>query len=184
MKIKQAVAAGGIIFILSFATTPLAYGDDFGLGNADVGYKADNGWHDYCTYQSYPSTWSQPIDDALGYLDSATIMTTYSQSVCNPWIDAQFHVSGNSEMGSGFRGYTACLLSQTDNINHVCGGALIFLNADILTSYGQRRKTICHETGHSVGLMHGSVASDCMVSGSSTLDFYNSHHLAHVNSAY
>ncbi|MEN9989744.1 MAG: hypothetical protein RL508_723 [Actinomycetota bacterium] len=176
--------ASALALMVVFTTTSFAYGDDFGLGNGDTGYKADNGWHDYCTYLSYPSTWSQPIADAMGYLDSATVMTTYSQSACNPWVDAQFHVSNNAEMGSGFRGFTACLSSQTNDTNHICGGAVIFLNADILTSYGQRRKTICHEAGHSVGLMHGNVATDCMVSGSSTLDFYDSHHLSHINNAY
>jgi hypothetical protein len=71
------------------------------------------------------------------------------------------------------------------------------LNIDLLLDYTQRRKTLCHEIGHSVGLQHytsaGSGAvpgenNDCMKSGPVDGDVwwieYSDHHQAHIDTAY
>ena len=181
---KRNISIAFIVLLLTITFSNSSFADDFGLGNSDTGNRADNGWHDYCTSLSYPATWTTPIDDAMRYLDSSTVMTTFSQATCANWTDAQFRVLSNAEMGSQTRGATQCMDNQLDPISHICGGASIFLKSSLLTSYGQRRKTICHEVGHSVGLTHSLTTTDCMISGSSTVDWYGTHHLAHINATY
>jgi hypothetical protein len=44
----------------------------------------------------------------------------------------------------------------------------------------ERRKTMCHELGHSTGATHNG-ASGCMVSGSSTASTYTAHVIGHMN---
>lgn len=182
-KIK--VGAVVALIVLSNTVSQGSFADDFGTHTVDTGAKADNGWHDYCTVYSWVPSWQQPLDDAMARLSSQTVMTTHWQSGgCSNWMDVQARVSNSTEMGSALRGSTTCVTGQFDALNVVCGGAAVLLNADLLTDYGQRRKTICHEVGHTVGLSHSSTATDCMISGSSTVDWYGSHHIAHINGAY
>ncbi len=51
------------------------------------------------------------------------------------------------------------------------------------------KKTFCHETGHSVGLMHGNFQVDCMINGeipapTSQWKHYSEHHIEHINAQY
>jgi len=45
----------------------------------------------------------------------------------------------------------------------------------------ERRKTICHEVGHSAGATHHSSGWGCMVSGTSTSQTYVQHTLDHMD---
>ena len=82
------------------------------------------------------------------------------------------------------RGRYSCTKPLNGYGGGVCDQASVYVNTQLLSTYGQRRKTFCHEVGHSVGLHHGTGVGGCMVSGSSTASTYAAHHVIHINAAY
>lgn len=160
---------------------PSALADAYGTGGADTGYLPDSADQTWCTYPSLVDAWYTPIKDSLNNLDSQTDMTDTYVSGCGPYTDAIFSLSNSSSMGAGVRGSTQCTAFTGGGR---CETAQIKLNTQLLTDYTQRRKTACHELGHSVGLSHGSTYGGCMVSGVSSNSTYSSHHVSHINATF
>lgn len=95
--------------------------------------------------------------------------------------DVRFFRSDNSDL-AGSLGVTFC--NKWTQIPGICAGFHVVLNADLLTSTSYRQKTACHEVCHSVGLSHGPTYGGCMISGLSTINYYSSHHVDHINNYY
>jgi hypothetical protein len=119
--------------------------------------------------------------DALSNLQSQTKITVQESITCSADTDVAF-MAKDGPFRTGILGKTTCR-------NHaqqagVCAGSIIVLNSDLLINYQMRRKTSCHELGHSAGLSHALTGNDCMISGISSLITYNSHHISHINGYY
>ncbi len=163
-----------------------ARADVFGPYTADSGPFADNYIHTWCEGRAnYIPIWRDSMQDAMDYLDAQTDMTTGTPHQCNDSIDIWYDVFDSSVLGLDVRGSTTCRVAMTPD--GVCGSTQIKMNSTLLTTYMARRKTACHEIGHTVGLTHSfgySTSSDCMISGDYTLTFLNTHHVEHINSRY
>ncbi len=186
-----AIAFGTLIASLLVATPASA--DPFAGGPPDSGYRADNLGQDYCTITAWPLDWGTPFVDAMISLDNQTDMYDEYASACGPQTDIKAERVNNSVM-AGSRGSYLCLTLTSAGR---CDVGRLRVNVDALTDYTQRRKTLCHEVGHSVGLPHytsrGSGVvngenNDCMKSGTVTGELwwieYSQHHRDHINQAY
>lgn len=153
--------------ILGMTISPsIARADIFGGGPPDSYYYADNDLHMYCFDLNYISAWQTPMLDALSNLQSQTKITVQESITCSADTDVAFMVK-DGPFWTGILGKTTCR-------NHaqqagVCAGSIIVLNSDLLINYQMRRKTSCHELGHSAGLSHALTGNDCMISGISSL---------------
>lgn len=114
--------------------------------------------------------------NSMSYLDAATTYYDTEMSYCSSATDVIFR-----QVNSGMteRGTYQCLAF---NIYGRCERALVRLNAALLTDADNRRKTACHEIGHSGGLRHGGTA-DCMLNGAvaQPTSWYTQHHVDHLN---
>lgn len=114
-------------------------------------------------------------NNAMNYLDAYTSYYD-TRASCTTTTDIWFR-----QVNSGMtdRGDYLCLDFNTWGR---CERARVRLNAAVLTDADNRRKTACHEIGHSVGLIHGGTA-DCMLSGpvSKPTYTYTQHHINHIN---
>lgn len=180
-KLLSSTVALGLSTLIAIATSSSVRADIFGGGPPDSGYFADNSLHMYCMDLNYFPAWDTPMVDSLNFLQSQTNMTVQKSVTCSNDTDALFVVRNGPEL-FGIRGSTECMkMTKTQGI---CAGSLITLNSDILTDYVSRRKTSCHELGHSVGLTHSWTSDDCMISGTSSNVLYNLHHVNHINYYY
>jgi len=178
-SVKKSIVA---LSILGMTISPsIARADIFGGGPPDSYYYADNALHMYCFDLNFIPAWQNPMVDALTNLQNQTNIIVQESVTCSADTDVAFMVK-NGPFWAGIRGQTACrnLAKQAG----VCAGSIIVLNSDLLTNYQMRRKTSCHELGHSVGLSHATTGDDCMISGISSLITYNSHHISHINGYY
>jgi hypothetical protein len=145
------------------------------------------------TARSQPQDWGVPFVDAMISLDNQTDMYDEYASACGSQTDVRGERSNNIYMPN-LRGSYQCVGFVSAGI---CDVGQLLVNVDLLTDYTQRRKTFCHEVGHSVGLEHytsagtGVVAgenNDCMKSGSVGSELwwkeYSQHHRDHINQAY
>jgi hypothetical protein len=180
-KILSSTSALAISAVLTITTTSSVRADVFGGGPPDSGYYADNSLHMYCMDLNYFPAWDTPMVDSLNYLQSQTNLTVQKSLTCSNDTDALFVVRNGPEL-TGIRGSTQCL--KMTKIQGICAGSLITLNSDILTDYVSRRKTSCHELGHTVGLTHSWTSDDCMISGASSNVLLNLHHANHINNYY
>ena len=179
--------AGLISCGLVIVATPPASADDFGFCTAATGCRADDANEDYCTPYGWPSPWGTIFTDAMKNLDSQTDMYRTYSSTCNGHTDIGGYLNTSPEYPSGIGSTTRGLLLCTKKVSgkvYTCDQASLVLNTSLLPDYTQRRKTLCHEIGHAVGLTHGSTYGGCMVSGTSSNITYATHHVNHINAAY
>lgn len=165
-----------------------SYAACLGPANAQ-GCRADDTHHTFCFSGRVP----QPLIDAgtaaMSNLSSQADWTVELLDLCDNLTDVIFI----EDVSLADRGAYSCIIRKTGN---VCERAHIRLNPNRLTTANDRRKTACHEVGHSVGLKHGVTTAqpsatrdngsylDCMRSGDIVTgqDFqhYDQHHVDHI----
>ncbi len=171
--LASVIAASGALVVMSPANA-----DPYGAGPPDGGLPSDGAVHDWC-YISVPSSaYTSVITASMTYLDSATNVTVQQVgSGCTANTDVRWRVVDIPT--SGVRGDATCTATtSTGN----CNSFQVRLDPNELTDVNNRRKTACHELGHTNGLTHGGTA-DCMRNGAVTTatSTYSTHHIGHIN---
>jgi hypothetical protein len=139
--------------------------DPFGVGPPAAGFFPDNATHTNCMTASIVdeglvgvARWA--MDNSL----EPTDMIVTEDDACYSYTDVWWF---EDDLGAGTRGRWECWDLSTNG--DVCLSANVLLNKTELDQgpydYEDRRKTACHELGHSVGLEHGNGKNDCMVNG-------------------
>lgn len=157
----------------------------------DQGCVPDNFNHWYCYDESVGAisqTYRTQIVAAMVWLHDNTSYDQFFEpnGVCNTVSDVVWQVTTAVAPN---RGDYACL---SFNSAGRCEQARLRLNPNLLTNTANRRKTACHELGHSVGLAHGQFGAstpeyydDCMRTGSvnneTRFQQLNLHHRTHAN---
>ena len=163
-----------LVLLVTFA--PPASADPFGVGPTDSGWLADNHDHDYCWSTGFDwTTLRTAASNSMTYLESSTDFNGGSLQSCNSGTDIYFIRVNTNE----YRGQYECMDRGSGN---ECDRADVRIssNGTKLPS-NQRRKTICHEIGHTAGATHHDINWGCMVSGSSTAETYVYHTRQHMN---
>ncbi len=197
-----AVSAG---LLASLALAAPAQADPFGLdlpgkNVSGVGGIPDNFTHTYCfNGGGWTAAWQNLVHGRMANLDTQTSYTDQwpQPGPCADITDVYFQLSTTATLGTT-RGDYRCRLwnngvdGRPSSGDERCESAIIRINSStgVLTSDHQRRKTICHEIGHSVGLAHGTDTTtfynDCMLTGAvaegTQWEQYNLHHRNHANS--
>jgi hypothetical protein len=158
-----------------------------------MGFRADNAGQDYRTIAPWPQDWGVPFVNAMISPDNQTDMYDEYSSSCGPQADLRGERYNSVSLGT-LRGRYTCLTMASAG---VCDVGKLEVNVDVLTDCTRRRKTFCHEVGHSVGLQPytsvgtGIVAgenNDCMKSGTVGSEpwwkEYSQYHRDHINQAY
>lgn len=160
-----------------------AYADTF-PGNADHRV-ADGSVHTYCPTSSFVFEEKKQVAEyAMYYLDATTDMSDSAGS-CQNSTDVWWF---NANLTGSLRGSRVCAVAASSTVCDRSNVSLDFQQLDIGSNdWYDRRKTSCHELGHSVGLNHDS--SGCMISGevpSTATSWlrYNSHDVGHINDQY
>jgi hypothetical protein len=179
-----AVLLGGV---LSAGVVPATAASADGFPScAGAGCLPDNFNHWWCYDGSVSVVLASAIRRAMNTLDEQTNYTQINEPdfVCNTTTD----VVWQQNTGISDRGDFWCL---DDNSSGRCEQARLRLNPNLLTDTSNRRKTACHELGHSVGLTHGTFNvdndryTDCMRSGLVDNDdawwVYDDHHVKHAD---
>jgi len=180
---SQAVVMISLVSLLTWAGPP-ANAADHNCNENNAGCVPDGGDHTWC--DSVFFTFEDALMAAREYaLDNMVAQTNYGRNhvgsyegECPSSTDTYWIV--DDSLGST-RGYYQC---KSFNDDGNCAHAWIRLNPDALTNTLNRRKTACHELGHSLGLEHHpSPYGDCMMSGAVTSGHqqYNSYHVARIN---
>lgn len=179
--------------IASVAVAPSATADEAGLYNSTSGALPDNWNHTYCfSGAGWTATWKGYVNTQMANLDTQTNYYDTSKA-CDSITDISFQLSSSISA----RGDYTCLSWNLGNDNTAntgdeeCEASRIRINSSssVLPDAHQRKKTICHEIGHSVGLAHGTNTAtywnDCMKSGTvaagTQWEKYNAHHVSHAN---
>ncbi|MEX0983791.1 MAG: hypothetical protein WD096_01945 [Actinomycetota bacterium] len=177
------------------AGVPQASADPFGGCSVATGEgcRADSNIHSYCYGAGFDASLEDEAEFAMNIsLDRDTLMSDLFSATCDPastdvkWLDANL---------GGSRGEYICLEPFTPyEPDGICFVARIRLDPDQINigsnDAEDRKKTACHEVGHSVGLQHGDDKTDCMINGeipdtSATWRTFNGHHIAaHIDSYY
>lgn len=166
-----------------------ANADTFGGGPPDEGYEADSYLHTYCYGPGFDAGLQSHANYAMDTsLALDTDMSSYRQSSCDTTTDVRWMDSNLQP--AGVRGKYTCVALSSG----ICLRADVYLDPaeiDIGTNdFEDRRKSACHEAGHSVGLRHGDSVSDCMRNGeipTTALKWrrFNEHHIDdHINVEY
>jgi hypothetical protein len=203
----QRLVCGGLAAVAALAVTAPAMADPFGLDTPTnnvngVGAIPDNFGHTYCfDGAGWTTAWRNVVDSRMANLDAETsYWDSFLGSTCWGGNDVWFQLA---DLGPSLRGDYRCRWwnNGVDGIPNSgddrCESAIIRLNSNsnVLTDDHQRRKTACHEIGHSVGLAHRlwgppdprpDYWNDCMETGrvdpGAQWERYNPHHEAHANS--
>jgi hypothetical protein len=177
-------AALGVALLVGVASPALA--DTYGTHTADVGPLPDDTVEDYCFTSGFTGFAQEAAMAAMNNLDGQTNMTVRS-STCGAHTDIKFVL----DTSIASRASTSCG-------SNPCDQAIIRLNPNAImgdlppgAAAGSFEfnvlKTMCHEVGHAVGLMHSDTGTDCMRNSDVTgLDFwqfttYRTHHVGHIN---
>lgn len=147
---------------------------------------ADSSHHNYCYTSSLSSSSRRAVAD-YAMFNSLANPTDMSASLvsCTSTTDIWWYDGNLSGSNRGLRTCANAISSSVCNRSNV---TLDFAQLDIGSNdWEDRRKTSCHEAGHSVGLDHDSTG--CMVTGevpSTALSWrrYNSHDTGHINAQY
>ncbi|MDE0607075.1 MAG: hypothetical protein OXH78_07975 [Acidimicrobiaceae bacterium] len=158
------------------AFTPPASADPFGVGPTDAGWLADNHDHDYCWSTGFNwTTLQNKARRSMEYLESSTDFDGGSLESCSSGTDIYFERYNTTE----YRGQYECFDRGGGNR---CDRAYVRISSNRSTlPTDQRRKTICHEIGHTTGATHHDVDWGCMLSGSSTAETYVAHTRDHMD---
>jgi hypothetical protein len=193
--------------VAAIGVTAPAMADPFGLDTPTnnvigVGAIPDNFGHTYCfDGAGWTTAWRNVVDSRMANLDAQTnYWDSFMGDTCWEGHDVWFQLA---ELSGTYRGDYWCQLwnNGVDGIPNSgddrCESARVRLDPNKLTDDHQRRKTACHEIGHSVGLAHGDFGGyppkysneyydDCMRNGAvpagAQWESYNAHHVAHANS--
>jgi hypothetical protein len=113
--------------------------------------------------------------------DGNTDVVYYEADYANNFCGFTWHSAGN------LIGYTYCRTTSGAN-GGTCQGFNIYIDQswEVGTTTTLRRSMACHETGHSLGLMHPGTGIDqsTCVSGPNSFVGYSSHEIGHINSFY
>lgn len=178
-----AIAATLVVGIAALAI-PQALADPF-PGTND-GRRADGTTHVYCYHESV--TIYGPLSYAMVNLDSQTDMTRSYSSTCYSSTDVVW-IEG--DLAGTLRGSRGCVKAISSTICDSSELTLDYAQIDVGSDDDEdRKKTACHELGHSVGLGHHDTSSDCMRNGavpSTALQYrqYRDHVVtSHINPNY
>ena len=190
--------------LVPFALAAPASADSFGLDQPNnnvpgVGAIPDNFDHTFCfSGVGWTANWKDLVSSRMQNLDTQTLYfdNPVPNGACQNPTDLHFKL--DTTLPNGTRGSWGCRLWENgadglpNSGDDRCSAANIKINPNpgVLVDNHQRRKTICHEIGHSVGMMDGTNTAtywnDCMVSGTvaagNQWEQYNSHHRTHANS--
>lgn len=128
----------------------------------------------------------EPARDAARYALSNLVEQTQftrDQVDCGPNTDVAWHKFDEPNL----RGRYNCVDATGTASPRSCQKARVFLNTDLLNSQSMpehnRKKTSCHEIGHSGGLKHYDDGAGCMILGhvSSGPIQYTDHQVGHLN---
>ncbi|MCU0278294.1 MAG: hypothetical protein MUE31_05315 [Candidatus Nanopelagicales bacterium] len=177
------IATGAMILSPAGVAMAHPWGPDAGYTNGV--FFADNNEHTFC-FNNLTDKTLTAAQNARDTLDSTTDMV--KNMFCGSATDVDVY---DNEYGSaenyGYGQYD-CRRRSGD----VCYEASVYINIQPpqMDDQSHRRKTSCHEFGHSVGLRHfgsgGEGHAGCMVSGQpSDANEYNDHERTdHINARY
>jgi hypothetical protein len=148
--------------------------------------------HTFCFASGFDATLEDEARFAMNTsLDRDTVMTADFASSCDEWTDVKWN---DADLPGDTRGDSMCLDPLGIEGQAKCYAARIRLDPDEINEGSDdaedRKKTACHEVGHSVGLQHGDDKSDCMRNGEipdTTAQWrtFNGHHIGdHIDPAY
>jgi len=155
----------------------------------------DVGKHSWC----YASGFNQetPAINSMENVEDQTVVDTKYESACDSATDVKWFEKPTSFFSVGEFGRTECKDRQ-NALPERCDNWYVYLNMSLINSSTyptvQRRQTVCHELGHTLGVRHyshpGSLYgyTTCMVSGEAEVGSgswykkYDQHHVtAHIN---
>lgn len=197
-KLTLAIAALGLVL----ATVIIPTNDDsasaaFGSscledGNSGTNLApcfADDANMDFCTVYAWDTTYGNVFMQRMAYLDSATDMYDTYTATCGSQTDIGGWLNMSKEIdlrGTSTYGAALCTKPLGGWGKEKCDQGSLVMNTGATGSGSQFAKTMCHEIGHFTGLWHFSapVPNSCMVSGASTLTYYNTTERGNINDRY
>jgi hypothetical protein len=146
----------------------------------DLPCTADNYQHTYCWGDNFDGdNWRDAAKYAMENLAAQSDFWDYKDADCHSESDVVWVMFNEP----GVRGRYNCVEDRGEN----CEKARVLLHAAEINDDDDpelnRKKTSCHEVGHSGGLSHSDDVADCMKSGEVQVGHkeYNGHHVDHLN---
>lgn len=160
----SAVMLLGLTIVPTQAASADVFGGCFVYQNWTTNCLADDANHGFCTPNPWRSAWGDTFVAAMWQLDAQTDMSDTFFSACVAHVDVGGYINRSPEIDplpSGYLGMQLCTLGILGS-PQVCDQSSIIISGPLLTDASHRRKTLCHEVGHSVGLIHNSGFGGCM----------------------
>lgn len=184
--------AGWVLLAFSFPTQ-ISSADPFADCTEDVGCQADSSPHSYCFDASFDTDLHSAATHAMETaLEQDTQMSAQYHGTCATGVDVKWYES--DIIFEETRGTWGCVTPPYPDPGDICWAGEIVLDKVKIDvgddDEADRRKTACHEAGHSVGLEHGNYKTDCMINGeipapTGAWKTYNLHHINdHINPTY